>query len=64
MSADANLVSFRFNEKLTFNIPFKPYVMLTGRVDLTRNPDDGLIHSSREFWDETPINVLKKIKFN
>ena len=64
VSADANLVSFRFNEKLTFNIPFKPYVMLTGRVDLKRNPEDGLIYSSREFWDETPSNVLKTIRFN
>lgn len=38
--------------------------MLSGRVDLKRNTDDGLIYSSREFWDETPQNVLKTVKFN
>ena len=64
VQADPDLVSFRFKEKLTFNIPFKPYVMLSGRVELKRDPKDGLIYNSREFWDETPSNVIKSVKFN
>ena len=53
---------FRFSEKLSFNIPFHPYVLLTGRVELTRG-SDGLIHKSREYWDKTPLEVVSQVKF-
>jgi hypothetical protein len=36
-------LSFRFDETLQFNIPFKPRSHLTGTVTLTRDPGDGLI---------------------
>ncbi len=58
-------ISFKFKEKLTFNIPlFKPYVYLSGYVDLTRDVDSGgLITYSHEHWDKTVTEVLKDIKF-
>ena len=45
-----------------FNVPFNPRVDLTGKVLLTRG-DDGLVVSSREFWDDGVTDVLKKIYF-
>ena len=53
---------FRFSEILAFNIPFNPRVSLTGRVKLSRGPD-GLITSSREFWDQSVPAVLSTVKF-
>ena len=53
---------FRFHEILAFNVPFTPKVDLTGRVDMTRGPD-GLISSSREFWDQSVLGVLKTVFF-
>ena len=59
----STIYSFKFKELLTFNIPFNPYVYLTGKVELKRSPD-GLIETSREYWDEKPITVISKVKFN
>jgi len=62
---EPNIV-FRFSETLAFNVPFTPKVTLSGRVELTRDNSDeggGLIIQSREFWDDTPLNVLKTVKF-
>lgn len=53
---------YKFSEILAFNIPFKPKVSLTGRVELTQD-NDGLIISSREFWDQPVVDVLKTITF-
>lgn len=53
---------FRFSEILAFNIPFNPRVSLTGRVKLSRGAD-GLITSSREFWDQSVPAVLSTVKF-
>ena len=53
---------FRFSEVLAFNIPFNPRVTLTGKVKLSRGPD-GLITSSREFWDQSVPAVLSTVKF-
>ena len=53
---------FRFSEILAFNIPFNPRVSLTGRVKLSRG-SDGLITSSREFWDQSVPAVLSTVKF-
>lgn len=55
-------VEYRFRETLVFNVPFNPRVDLTGKVLLTRG-DDGLVVSSREFWDDKVTDVLKKIYF-
>lgn len=62
VTADANLVQFKFDEVLAFNIPFNPKVSLTGRVVLTRG-DNGLIVKSREFWDQSVPTVLSTVKF-
>ncbi|EJK46651.1 hypothetical protein THAOC_34669 [Thalassiosira oceanica] len=56
-------VTFRFDEDLMFNIPFKPVVALTGKVVLTRDETTGLITSYREFWDQSVNEVLKTAKF-
>lgn len=56
-------VSFRFDEDLMFNIPFKPVCSLTGRVVLTRDEKTGLITSYREYWDQSVNEVLKTAKF-
>mmetsp|Transcript_344 Transcript_344/g.640 ORF Transcript_344/g.640 Transcript_344/m.640 type:complete len:230 (+) Transcript_344:185-874(+) len=56
-------VSFRFDEDLMFNIPFKPVCSLTGRVVLTRDANTGLITSYREYWDQSVNEVLKTAKF-
>lgn len=55
-------VEFRFSEVLAFNVPFNPRVSLTGKVKLTRG-SDGLIVSSREFWDQSVPAVLATVKF-
>mmetsp|Transcript_14251 Transcript_14251/g.22438 ORF Transcript_14251/g.22438 Transcript_14251/m.22438 type:complete len:257 (-) Transcript_14251:884-1654(-) len=55
--------SFRFDEDLMFNIPFKPVCSLTGKVVLTRDPNTGLITSYREYWDQSVNDVLKTAKF-
>lgn len=56
-------VSFRFDEDLMFNIPFKPVCSLTGKVVLTRDSNTGLIASYREYWDQSVNDVLKTAKF-
>eukprot|EP00584_Thalassiosira_punctigera_P022937 CAMPEP_0172551352 /NCGR_PEP_ID=MMETSP1067-20121228/38480_1 /TAXON_ID=265564 ORGANISM="Thalassiosira punctigera, Strain Tpunct2005C2" /NCGR_SAMPLE_ID=MMETSP1067 /ASSEMBLY_ACC=CAM_ASM_000444 /LENGTH=247 /DNA_ID=CAMNT_0013339135 /DNA_START=240 /DNA_END=983 /DNA_ORIENTATION=+ len=56
-------VSFRFDEDLMFNIPFKPVCSLTGKVVLTRDENTGLITSYREYWDQSVNEVLKTAKF-
>jgi hypothetical protein len=63
VSASSDMASFNFNEKLTFNLPLNPYVLLTGRVELRRGPD-GLVETSREFWDEKPLAVISTVKFD
>lgn len=62
LDAVKNTVTFPFKETLSFNIPFHPYVYLTGRVELSRGAN-GLIVYSREFWDDSVPNVLSHIKF-
>jgi hypothetical protein len=62
VTSTAESVEFRFSEVLAFNIPFNPSVSLTGRVKLSRGPD-GLIVSSREFWDQSVPTVLSTVKF-
>lgn len=59
---ESKVVSFHFKEKLTFNVPFNPYVLLSGRVELKRGAD-GLIVYSREFWDQPVNQVLSGIRF-
>ena len=59
----SSAVTFRFDEDLCFNIPFKPVCSLTGKVVLTRDQDTGLITSYREFWDQSVNDVLKTAKF-
>lgn len=54
--------NFKFSEILTFNIIFQPRVTLSGRVELTQG-DDGLIINSREYWDQSVVDVLKSAKF-
>lgn len=56
-------VSFRFDEDLMFNIPFKPVCSLTGKVVLTRDENTGLIKSYHEYWDQSVNEVLKTAKF-
>lgn len=55
--------SFRFDEDLMFNIPFKPVCRLSGKVVLTRDKSTGLITSYREYWDQSVNDVLKTAKF-
>jgi len=59
----AREVTFRFDEDLMFNIPFKPVCSLTGKVVLTRDEQTGLITSYREYWDQSVNDVLKTAKF-
>ena len=56
-------VTFRFDEDLMFNIPFKPVCSLSGKVVLTRDEKTGLITSYREYWDQSVNDVLKTAKF-
>lgn len=55
-------IQFRFAETLAFNVPFNPKVFLTGRVNLQLS-DDRLVQYSREFWDQSVVDVLKTVKF-
>lgn len=63
VNVSASEVSFRFDEDLQFNIPFKPVCSLTGRVVLTRDEKTGLITSYREYWGQSVNEVLKTAKF-
>ncbi|GMH71157.1 hypothetical protein TrLO_g13276 [Triparma laevis f. longispina] len=63
VTATENEVTFRFDENLQFNIPFKPICKLSGKVVLKRG-EDGLIISYREYWDQSVNSVLKTAKFN
>lgn len=58
VEADDAQVSFRFDEDLCFNIPFKPVVSVTGKCVLSRDPQTGLIVKYREYWDKTPFEVI------
>ena len=60
--ADENEVSFRFDEELAFNIPFKPKTYVTGTLTLRRD-EDGLIKSYTEKWDKSPADVIKTVHF-
>lgn len=64
IQASPTEVSFRFEEDLMFNIPFRPVVHLTGKVVLEREAGTGLISSYREFWDQDVKTVLKSAKFS
>jgi len=55
-------VEYRFKETLTFKVPLNPKVDLTGKVRLVRDPE-GLVVSSREFWDSSVSEVLQKVYF-
>ena len=56
-------ISYRFKETLAFKIPYlAPKVDLAGRVELKRG-SDGLISSSREFWDDSVAEVLQHVYF-
>lgn len=55
-------VQFRFAETLAFNVPFTPKVFLTGRVNLQLDADK-LVRYSREYWDQSVLDVLKTVKF-
>lgn len=55
---DKDAASFRFQESLCFNVPLKPVVTLSGKVVLTRDPASGLFTAYREYWDQTPNQVL------
>jgi len=63
VAVSAAEVSFRFDEDLMFNIPFRPVCSLTGKVVLTRDETTGLITSYREYWDQKVNDVLKTAKF-
>ncbi|GMI28451.1 hypothetical protein TeGR_g2465 [Tetraparma gracilis] len=56
-------LSFRFDETLQFNIPFKPRSHLTGTVTLTRDPGDGLITEYRESWDQSVADTLRNLQW-
>ena len=58
VEASTAKVVFRFDEDLCFNIPFKPVVTVTGRCELTRDPQSGLITQYREYWDKSPTEVV------
>jgi len=63
VEATANDVKFTFSEELVFNIPFKPIVSLTGRMEMKRGPD-GLITSYREYWDGGVGGVLRTVRLS
>jgi hypothetical protein len=52
-----NVISYKFDEILSFKIPLQPRSRVSGRVELTRG-NDGLIESYREFWDQSVPSVL------
>lgn len=56
-------VEFRFEEDLAFRIPIlNPIVHLTGKVELLRSPETGLITHYQEYWDQDVLTVLKSAK--
>ncbi|KAJ8612813.1 hypothetical protein CTAYLR_002023 [Chrysophaeum taylorii] len=56
---DDEQASFRFQETLCFNLPIlKPIVSLSGKVVLTRDPATGLFTKYREYWDQSPTEVV------
>lgn len=58
-----NKVEYKFRETLVFNIPFRPRVDLSGKVQLTRDETTGLVKASREIWDNDVPSVLSHIYF-
>lgn len=59
VTVDKDQASFTFSEYLAFNFPIaKPIVSLTGKVVLTRDRNSGLFTSYREYWDQTPNQVV------
>ena len=60
--ADEKSVVIPFEETLAFNLPFYPKMDVSGRVVLTRGAD-GLIKSSREFWDKSVPTVVLSTHF-
>lgn len=59
VSVDKDQASFTFSEYLAFNFPVaKPIVSLSGKVVLTRDKISGLFTSYREYWDQTPNQVV------
>ena len=57
LSFEGNVISYRFDEILSFKIPLQPRSRVSGRVELTRG-DDGLIEKYREFWDQSVPDTL------
>ena len=55
-------IEYRFKETLAFKVPLNPKVDLTGKVRLVRDPE-GLVISSREFWDASVAEVLERVYF-
>jgi len=55
-------IEYRFKETLAFKVPLNPKVDLTGKVRLVRDPE-GLVISSREFWDASVAEVLQRVYF-
>ena len=63
VTVDDSKAEFKFSEYLCFNLPFvKPTVYVSGRVVLTRDPTTGLFVAYREYWDQSPADVIKKAK--
>ena len=63
VTVDDGKAEFKFKETLCFNLPFvKPTVFVSGRVVLTRDPASGLFTAYREYWDQTPNEVIRKAK--
>lgn len=58
VEATTTKITFNFDEDLCFRIPFQPIVTVTGRCELTRDPQSGLITAYREYWDKTPKQVI------
>lgn len=55
-------ITFRFESDLEFRGPFSPQVLLSGRVEMLRNPETGLISSYREIWDKDVLDIVKNAK--
>lgn len=54
-------INLKFKETLAFNLPLvHPKVDLSGRLEL-RLDNDNLIDYSREFWDQSALDVLKTV---
>uniref|UniRef100_A0A7S0XLZ5 SnoaL-like domain-containing protein n=1 Tax=Chrysocystis fragilis TaxID=1411660 RepID=A0A7S0XLZ5_9STRA len=60
---DKDSVSFRFSEYLCFKLPVvQPIVSLSGKVVLTRDADSGLFTAYREYWDQSPSQVVQSAR--